>query len=71
MKEDDICGASSKRGRDINDRWIKIDQLMLLALFSAQHVSNASTLIFRSFRLCVGVLLWFDVCWRHGVVRLG
>jgi len=22
-------------------------------------------------RLCVGVLLWFDVYWRYGVVRLG
>ena len=21
--------------------------------------------------MCVGVLLWFDVCWRYGVVRLG
>ena len=41
--------------------WIKIDQLMSLALFFAQHVSNASTYIFRSLRLCVGILLWFDV----------
>ena len=44
---------------------------MSLALFFAQHVSNASTFIFMSLRLCVGVLLWFDVCWRYGVVRLG
>ena len=45
---------------------------MSLALFfAAQHVSNASTFIFRSLRLCVGILLWFDVCWRYGVVRLG
>ena len=51
--------------------WIKIDQLMSLALFFVQHVSNASTFIFRSLRLCVGILLWFDVCWRYGVVRLG
>ena len=51
--------------------WIKIAQLMSLALFFAQHVSNASTFIFRSLRLCVGILLWFDVCWRYGVVRLG
>jgi len=51
--------------------WIKIDQLMSLALFFAQHVSNASTFIFRSLRLCVGILLWFDVCWCYGVVRLG
>ena len=50
---------------------IKIDQLMSLALFFAQHVSNASTFIFRSLRLCVGILLWLDVCWRYGVVRLG
>jgi len=42
---------------------------MSLALFFAQHVSNASTFIFRSLRLCVGVLLWFDVCWRYGVVE--
>jgi len=44
---------------------------MSLALFFAQHVSSASTFIFRNFRLCVGILLWFDVCWRYGVVRLG
>ena len=44
---------------------------MSLALFFAQHVSNASTFIFRSLRLCVGILLWFDVCWRYGMVRLG
>ena len=41
------------------------------ALFFAQHVSYASTFIFRSMRLCVGTLLCFDVCWRYGVVRLG
>ena len=49
--------------------WIKIDQLMSLALFFAQHVSNASTLILRSLRLsvweycsgsmCVGVTVCF------------
>ena len=50
---------------------IKIDQLKSLALFFAQHVSNANTFIFKSLRLCVGILLWFDVCWRYGVVRLG
>ena len=44
---------------------------MSLALFFAQHISSASTFIFRSLRLCVGVLLWFDVCWHYGVVRLG
>ena len=43
---------------------------MSLSLFFAQHVSNASTFIFRSLRLCVGILLWFDVCWRYGVVSL-
>ena len=40
------------------------------ALFFAQHVSNASTFIFRSLRLCVGIQLWFDMCWRYDVVRL-
>ena len=44
---------------------------MSLPLFFAQHVSNASTSIFRSLRLCVGILVWFDVCWRYGVVPLG
>ena len=44
---------------------------MSLALLLVQHVSNASTFIFKSLRLCVGKLLWFDVCWRYGVVRLG
>jgi len=34
---------------------------MSLALFFAQHVLNASTFIFRSLRMCVGILLWFDV----------
>ena len=60
--------------------WIKIDQLdvtcFIISLFTAQHVSNVSTSIFRSLRLicwvisCV-VLLWFDVCWCYDVVRLG
>ena len=40
---------------------------MSLALFFAKHVSNASTFIFRSLRLCVGILLWFDVCLRYDV----
>ena len=44
---------------------------MSLALVFAQHVSNASIFIFRSLRLCVGILFWFEVCWRYGVVRLG
>ena len=52
--------------------WIKIDQMVSLFLFfAAQHISNASTFIFRSLRLCVGRLLWSGVCWRYGVVRLG
>ena len=45
--------------------------MSFVLFFAAQHVSNASTFIFRSLRLCVGILLWFDVCWRYGVVRLG
>ena len=45
--------------------------MSLVLFFAAQHVSNASTFIFRSLRLCVSILLWFDVCWRYGVVRLG
>jgi len=45
---------------------------MSLALFFAvQHVPYASTLVFRSLRLCVGILLWLGVCWCYGVVRLG
>jgi len=67
------------------DSWIKIDQLdvicFIISLFTAQHVSNASTSIFRSLRLigdlfhvlycsgpmCVGVMVWFG--WG-GVVSL-
>ena len=45
--------------------------MSLVLFFAAQHVLNASTFIFRSLRLCVGILLWFVVCWRYGVVRLG
>jgi len=44
---------------------------MSLVLFFAQHVSKDGTFIFRSLRLCLGILLWFDVCWRYGVIRLG
>ena len=43
------------------DSWIKTDQLMSLALFFAQHVSNASTFIFRSLRLFVGILLFIQL----------
>ena len=64
---------------------IKIDQLdvtcFIISLFTAQHVSNVSTSIFRSLRLivdlfhvmycsglmCVGVTVWFG--WG-GVVSL-
>ena len=62
------------------DRGIKTDQLdvtcFIISLFNAQHVSNVSTSILRSLRLicCViswVVLLWVDVCWCYGVVRLG
>jgi len=62
------------------DSWIKTDQLdvtcFIISVFTAQHVSNVSTSIFRSLRLICGfiswvVLLWFDVCWCYGVVRLG
>ena len=60
--------------------WIKINQLdvtrFIISTFTAQHVSNVSTPIFRSLRLICGfiscvLLLWFDVCWCYGVVRLG
>jgi hypothetical protein len=62
------------------DSWIKIDQpdviCFIVSLFNAQHVSNVSTSILRSLRLICWVislvwLLWFDVCWCYGVVRLG
>jgi len=48
----------------------------IISLFTAQRVSNVSTSTFRSLRLTVDlfqsvVLLWFDVCWCYGVVRLG
>ena len=67
------------------DSWIKIDQLdvtcFIISLFTAQHVSNVSTSIFRSLLLtvdlfqvlyfsgsmCVGVTVWF--VWG-GVVSL-
>jgi len=65
-------------------RWIKVDQLdvtcFIISLFTAQHVSNASTSILKSLRLvdlfrglycsgsmCVGVMVWFG--WG-GVVSL-
>ena len=67
------------------DSWIKIDQLdvtcFIISPFTAQHVSNVSTSIFRSLQLivdlfhvlycsgsmCVGVTVWFG--WG-GVVPL-
>jgi len=67
------------------DSCIKIDQLdvtcFIISLFTAQHVSNVSTSIFRSLRftvdlfhvlyfsgsMCVGVTVWFG--WG-GVVSL-
>ena len=69
----------------INDSWIKIDQpdvtCFIISLFTAQHVSDVSTSIFRSLRLivdlfhvlycsgsmCVGVTVWFGL---GGVVSL-
>jgi len=43
------------------------DTCFIISLFTAQHVSNVSTLIFRSLRLICGfiswvVFLWSDVC---------
>ena len=67
------------------DSWIKLDQLdvtcFIISLFTAQHVLNVSTSIFRSLQLivhlfyvlycsgsmCVGVTVWFG--WG-GVVSL-
>ena len=62
------------------ESWINRDQLdvtcFIISLFNAQHVSDVNTSILRSLRLICGfiswvVLLWFDVCWCYGVVRLG
>ena len=62
------------------DIWIKTDQLdvtcSIISLFNFHHVSNVSTSTLRSLRLisCViswVVLLWFDVWWCYGVIRLG
>jgi hypothetical protein len=64
------------------DSWIKMDQLdvtcFIILLFTAQHVSNVSTSIFRSLRLivdlfhvlycsgsmCVDVTVWFGWGWN-------
>ena len=65
---------------NIQHNWIKTDQLdvtrFIISLFNAQHVSNVSTSILSSLRFICGViswvvLIWFDVCWCYGVVRLG
>jgi len=62
------------------DSWIKKDQLdvtcFFISLFNAQHVSDINTSILRNLWLICWViswvaLLWFDVCWCYGVVRLG
>jgi len=62
------------------DSWIKRDQLdvtcFIISLFNAHHVSDVNTPILRSLRLICWViswvvLLWYDVCWCYGVVRLG
>ena len=76
---------NSVKGIMYYDSWIKIDQLdvtcFILSLFTAQHVSNISTSIFRSLRLivdlfhvlycsgsmCIGVTVWLG--WG-GVVSL-
>jgi len=54
------------------DSWIKIDQLddtcFIISLFTAQHVSNVSTSIFRSFRLTVDL---FHVMYRSGSMCVG
>jgi len=61
-------------------RWIKRDQLdvtcFISSLFNAQHVSDVNMPILRNLRLICWViswvvLLWYDVCWCYGVVRLG
>jgi hypothetical protein len=54
------------------DSWIKIDQLdvtcFINSLFTAQHVSNVSTSIFRSLRLIVDL---FHVLYCSGSIRVG
>jgi hypothetical protein len=55
---------------------VSLCRLKLISLFHAQHVSDVNTSILRSLRLICWViswlvLLWYDVCWCYGVVRLG
>jgi len=44
---------------------------MSLVLFFAQHVSNDSTFIFKSLRMCVGLLLCNDRCLCVSVLFVG
>jgi hypothetical protein len=54
------------------DSWIKIDQLdvtcFIISLFTAQHVSNVSTSIFRSLRIIVNL---FHVLYCSGSMGVG
>jgi hypothetical protein len=77
--------SSRKAASRVNLCWIKIDKLnvtcFIISPFTAEHVSNVSTFIFRNLRLivdlfhvlywsgsmCVGVTVWF--VWG-GVVSL-
>jgi len=58
--------------RAISRLWIKIDKLdvtcFIISLFTAQHVSNVSTSIFRSLRLIVGL---FHVLYFSGSMCVG
>ena len=80
-----ITTRRTEYSNSVLQSWIKIDQLdvtcFIISLFTAQHISNASTSIFRNLRLivdlfhvlycsgsmCVGVTAWFG--WG-GVVSL-
>ena len=49
---------------------------VLFNVLCAQHVTDINISIIRSLRLICRVisrvvLLWYDVCWRYVVVRLG
>jgi len=68
--------------------WIKIDQLdvtcFIISLFTAQHISNVSTFVFRSLWLivdlshglycsglmCVGVTVWFVCTTASACIRI-
>ena len=80
-----LNSLKQRKSNSPNGSWIKIDQLdvtcFIISLFTAQHVSNVSTSIFRSLRLnvnlshglycsgsmCFGITVWFG--WG-GVVSL-